>query len=561
MTDDLRSKISAILDTLGEKKSIKIEFKEIENNFFIWNQDFIFEEKVFLPNIASQHFISSYRASIDMALCYLLFHNKPTHKLYRDDKNYLFDEEKIIFDFLEKIRVMICVKKSYIGIIKNILEKITEDIANNFDSKIPHLPLYLGLLKEVFGFEVYDFPNKKIEKKISLRIKKLTKNFIHQEAFAIESISLIKILKLIHRNDNVGKSPKPKLPSALETTGLNQCLSNIKRGEIISAEKNHSTSECQQPFGINHPQEFDNEYKVFTSEFDEIIFPQKFIERSELQNLRSQLELRLKKLTKVSHNLIIKLQKKLLAKKNFVIKIENVDGILDRKKLSQIVANKRLDDIWIYKKHDQYKNTIVTILLDNSGSMRGNPIMMSAMACEIISKILEKFSIKTEIIGFTTVDWKGGRSRKLWESKGAEKNPGRINDVRHIVYKSSHQKFSRTKVNLGLMLKEGILKENIDGEALLLAKSRMSRMAEEKKILAVISDGAPIDDSTISNNNPNILSYHLKSVIQSIEAKNKIKIFGIGIGHDVKNFYKNSISIKSTEELGDTMVDKITQLL
>jgi cobaltochelatase CobT len=257
----------------------------------------------------------------------------------------------------------------------------------------------------------------------------------------------------------------------------------------------------------------------------------------------------------------IKLQRKLLSKKNNYFDRDSSGGVLNRKKFANLVISPLTEDIWINLRSHEYNDTALTILLDNSGSMRGNPIVMSAMACEIIAEILEKFAIKTEIIGFTTADWRGGRVKKQWEMSGREKNPGRLNEIRHIIYKSFNQSFKKSKINLALMLKEGILKENIDGEALLFARSRLMQQNENRKILMVIYDGTPVDESTAHANEGDILSVHLRLVINSIEKQGKIEIIGIGIGHSTDDFYKNSITIKSLEDLGDVMIDKLINVL
>ena len=236
-------------------------------------------------------------------------------------------------------------------------------------------------------------------------------------------------------------------------------------------------------------------------------------------------------------------------------------GVLNRKKLSQIVANPCLENIFINHKNHDYQNTTLTLLLDNSGSMRGMPIVVSAMSCQIIASILERFGVKTEIIGFTTVDWKGGKVKKLWEINGRPNEPGRLNQLRHIVYKHSKQSFKKSKINLGLMLKEGLLKENIDGEALLFAKARLMKQPEQRKILVVISDGNPVDDSTNSANSHDILNWHLQKVIWQIEKQQKIEVIGIGIGHDLQRFYKNSITIDNPQDLGNVLITKISDAL
>ena len=257
----------------------------------------------------------------------------------------------------------------------------------------------------------------------------------------------------------------------------------------------------------------------------------------------------------------LKLKRKLLSKRDFLLEFDSSRGILDRKKLTRLVTSPLSDDVWVNSKNHQYQDTALTILLDNSGSMRGQPIVMAALACEIIAEILEKFSVKTEIIGFTTSDWKGGRARKLWESSGRPSNPGRLNELRHVIYKHFNQKFKKAKTNLGLMLKEGVLKENIDGEALLFARSRLMQQSEKRKILLVISDGTPVDDSTNSANDNDILTEHLHHVIKKIEKSGRVEIVGIGIGHSTDDFYRNSTAIKSPEELGDVMIEKVVDLL
>jgi cobaltochelatase CobT len=277
--------------------------------------------------------------------------------------------------------------------------------------------------------------------------------------------------------------------------------------------------------------------------------------------LRHQLDLKIAKLGGISKKMSLKLKRKLLAKKDFYLERDNNSGILDRKKLVRLAIDPMLEDIWVRQKNNEYNDTALTILLDNSGSMRGNPIVMSALVCETIAEILEKFAIKTEIIGFTTGDWKGGRVRKLWELSGKTPNPGRLNELRHIIYKSFNQKFKKAKVNLGLMLKEGVLKENIDGEALLFARLRLMQQDQKRKILIVISDGTPVDDSTNSTNDGDILSEHLLTVVNNIEKKSQIEIVGIGIGHATDDFYKNSIAVKSLDDLGDAMIEKIVNLL
>jgi cobaltochelatase CobT len=234
---------------------------------------------------------------------------------------------------------------------------------------------------------------------------------------------------------------------------------------------------------------------------------------------------------------------------------------LDAKRLAQRVADKHYEYIYKQRKEASHANTVVSLLLDNSGSMRGRPIAVAAMSAEILTQALELCGIKVEILGFTTVEWKGGKSRKQWEDEGSVSNPGRLNDLRHIIYKPASSSWRRSRKNLGLMLKEGILKENIDGEAIMWACRRLSCRPEERKVLMVISDGAPVDDSTLSANNDGYLDRHLRQIIHTVENKTDIELLAIGIGHDVNRYYQRAVTIRNVEQLSQTMFKELSALL
>ena len=235
--------------------------------------------------------------------------------------------------------------------------------------------------------------------------------------------------------------------------------------------------------------------------------------------------------------------------------------IFDSSKLASFIANPDYLNIFKYEENTKEKNTIVSLLLDNSGSMRGKPIVTSAITTEIITKVLEKCNVNVEILGFTTRDWKGGKSKIKWEKTGKPNSPGRLNDLLHIIYKDADSQWYNCKNNLGLILQEGLLKENIDGEALLWAHNRLSIKKRKEKILIVISDGAPVDDSTLSTNNPDFLDDHLKEIVSQIERKNKIHLLAIGIGHDVSKYYNNAFIIENVENLGDVIIENLTRML
>jgi len=300
-------------------------------------------------------------------------------------------------------------------------------------------------------------------------------------------------------------------------------------------------------------------YSIFTNQFDKIIDAKELITEDEIRKLRSNLDMQLSSLQNFISRLANKLQRKLLAKQNRSWSFDLEEGILDASKLPRVIIDPFNSLSYKKEKDIEFKDTVVTLLIDNSGSMRGRPISIAAICADILSRTLERCSVKVEILGFTTLNWKGGKSRELW-MKNKKNNPGRLNDLCHIIYKSADTPWRRAKNNLGLMLKEGILKENIDGEAILWAHNRLKKRKEERKIIMVISDGAPVDDSTLSVNSGNYLEQHLKKVVKWIEDSKDIEISAIGIGHDVSNYYKQAIKIADVQELGDAMVDRLVEL-
>ena len=300
-------------------------------------------------------------------------------------------------------------------------------------------------------------------------------------------------------------------------------------------------------------------YSIFTNQFDKIIDAKDLITEDEIKKLRGNLDLQLSSLQNFISRLANKLQRKLLAKQNRSWNFDLEEGILDASKLPRVIIDPFNSLSYKKEKDIDFKDTVVTLLIDNSGSMRGRPITIAAICADILSRTLERCSVKVEILGFTTLNWKGGKSREAW-MKNKKNNPGRLNDLCHIIYKSADTPWRRAKNNLGLMLKEGILKENIDGEAILWAHNRLKKRKEERKVIMVISDGAPVDDSTLSVNSGNYLEQHLKKVVKWVEASKDIEINAIGIGHDVSNYYEKAIKIADVQELGDAMVDRLVEL-
>ena len=304
----------------------------------------------------------------------------------------------------------------------------------------------------------------------------------------------------------------------------------------------------------------DIDYKVYTTEFDEITKAENLENSDETSKLRKALDQQLIGFQDIITKLANKLQRQLLAKQNRTWNFDLEEGLLDSSKLPRIIIDPYNSLSFKKEKDLDFKDTVVTLLIDNSGSMRGRPITIAAICADILSRTLERCSVKVEILGFTTKNWKGGQSRELWNRKSKPKSPGRLNDLRHIIYKGADTHWRQAKNNLGLMLKEGLLKENIDGEAISWAFNRIKKRKEERKILMVISDGAPVDDSTLSVNSGDFLEKHLKKMVKFIENKSEIEILAIGIGHDVSRYYNRAIKITDVNELGDVMISQLSAL-
>ncbi len=304
----------------------------------------------------------------------------------------------------------------------------------------------------------------------------------------------------------------------------------------------------------------DSRYMVFTDQFDEEINADELAEPSELTRLRSVLDQQLGSHQSVITKLANRLQRKVMAQQRRSWEFGLEEGILDPTRLARIIADPNIPLSYKAEKETEFRDTVVTLLIDNSGSMRGRPIALAAMSADIISRTLERCGVKVEILGFTTRAWKGGKSRDLWMQQGRPENPGRLNDVRHIIYKAADAPMRRTRKNLGLMLKEGVLKENIDGEALVWAHNRLVKRGEARKIIMVISDGAPVDDSTLSVNPSNFLEADLRNVITWIENKSNVELTAIGIGHDVTRYYKKAMTIQDADQLAKALIDQLADL-
>ncbi|MGH6950687.1 MAG: cobaltochelatase subunit CobT [Vitreimonas sp.] len=337
--------------------------------------------------------------------------------------------------------------------------------------------------------------------------------------------------------------------------------------EIESDENDSQESEQDEPGekpirpkARNEPEDPNAHYKIFTRAYDEIIGAEELCDTEELARLRAYLDAQLKPLQSVVGRLANRLQRRLMAKQNRAWSFDLEEGVLDTARLTRVIVDPLSALSYKQEEDMPFKDTVVTLLLDNSGSMRGRPIMVAALCADILARTLERCGVKVEILGFTTRAWKGGESKQRWQEAGRPAQPGRLNDLRHVVYKAADAPWRRARRNLGLMMREGLLKENIDGEALMWAHDRLIGRPEQRRILMVISDGAPVDDSTLSANPGNYLERHLRAVIHWLETRSPVELIAIGIGHDVTRYYKRAVTITDAEQLGGVMTEKLAEL-
>ncbi|MFA7603534.1 MAG: cobaltochelatase subunit CobT [Novosphingobium sp.] len=366
--------------------------------------------------------------------------------------------------------------------------------------------------------------------------------------------------------DSSGEEQQPSEMAAEATEGDDQGDSDSEvesADDMEEADSGEEGEEGMLPVRPNRPwtdipASFD--YKVYTEQFDEVVGAADLCDEEELTRLRAYLDAQLKGLQGIVTKLANRLQRRLMAQQNRSWDFDQEEGLLDAARLARVVVSPGQSLSYKVERDVEFKDTIVTLLIDNSGSMRGRPISIAAISADVLARTLERCGVKTEILGFTTRAWKGGQSREAWLAGGKPQHPGRLNDLRHIVYKKADEPWRRARRNLGLMMREGLLKENIDGEALLWAHSRLLARPEDRRILMVISDGAPVDDSTLSVNSAGYLEAHLRKVIEWIERQSPVQLVAIGIGHDVTRYYRRAVTIMDVEQLGGTMIEQLAGL-
>ena len=422
----------------------------------------------------------------------------------------------------------------------------------------------------------------KIDDSCDLFRKNLLASIDSQAEFEKNALKLLKKINLLREDFEEDELDIEDVPGS--TDEIENIDSNIEE-ESITDEK-LDLEEFQEDFNIDIQETVDSiddtsieeeidsiaypnnqfksnkekDYSIYTTNFDEIIDAKDLVTNDESLRLRNQLDNLIKPHIPTIGKLANRLQRLLLAKQNTNWNFNLDEGMLDNARLHRIIANPRFPLSFKQETENDFKDTVVTLLIDNSGSMRGRSISLAAICADIIGSTLERCQVKTEILGFTTKHWKGGDSKKMWIINGNTSNPGRLNDIRHIVYKSADNSWRRSRKYFGAMLREGLLKENIDGEALSWSHERLLKRQEERKILIVISDGAPVDDSTLSANREDFLDNHLREIISKIEKESPVELQAIGIGHDVTKYYKNALTINRAEELGEVLLEELSKL-
>ena len=578
--EDFKIAITSTAKSISENQKLQIKFGSNEkaslDNLNIPNISDIFDKKK----------LKSVRALTDSQALRMKYSDVEIFNKYKPNGNL----SSKLYDLSERMRCEKLGSDYYFGIEQNLKNFYNSENTNPLNEKIDYKieELFEDILKDkIFGIDQKK-NNNKIDKKlkslsseINQKLKGKSLNYNDQTKFNHLISDLLNSLELGEEatdelnessednkndsNQNNEQKDDQKKKQSSQDKQIEATLPDFQlQGDEMKSEnleaQNEEFQDSPNRRATKNLKGNDQNYKVFTTKFDEIVKANDLENEIELSRLRKNLDQQQQHLKNFISKLANKLQRKLLALQNRSWKFDLDEGILDTSKLSRVIVDPLNSLSFKKEKNTKFKDTVVTLLIDNSGSMRGKPITVAAICADILAKTLERCSVKVEILGFTTKNWKGGKSREEWTAQNKPMNPGRLNDLRHIIYKSADVNWRQAKNNLGLMLKEGILKENIDGEALNWAYKRLTTRKEERKILLVISDGAPVDDSTLSANFSNYLENNLRKTIKSIENDTKIELLAIGIGHDVSRYYAKAIKISDVNDLGDTIVNQLSDL-
>ena len=544
-------------------------------------------DHIALPNVPrSFKDLNKWRGESDFQAFWHLFHKK--------NKDFqLTLPARMIFNELEIARVELLGSSKYLGSERNISE-YTNSRSNELEDEKSLNFLSYGAnlwLKEFMNFDLSENSKNIISKfidkyKIDASANKIRENLIKnlddQVSFEKNVIQFLQKLDLVKENVEDEENNFEEAPGSTDDIDNNEETVQEDSGieekidlkdfdddlnvDIQDATANIDDTSIEDEIeSLTYPNNdfqtpYKEDYSIYTSNFDEIIDAKDLVTNEESMRLRNQLDNLIKPHIPTIGKLANRLQRLLLAKQNTSWNFNLEDGILDNSRLHRVIASPGYPLSFKQETENDFKDTIVTLLIDNSGSMRGRSISLAAICADIIGSTLERCQVKTEILGFTTKHWKGGDSKKLWIINGNSSNPGRLNDIRHIIYKSADNSWRRSRKYFGAMLREGLLKENVDGEALAWSHDRLLKRHEERKILIVISDGAPVDDSTLSANREDFLDNHLREIISKIEKDSPVELQAIGIGHDVTKYYKNALTINRAEELGEVLLEELTKL-
>ena len=586
LKEKLRQALASTVRVISDDLEVKTEDKN-KNKQNLKKNDFLK-----LDNLNTKNDFIKARAESDSAALKKKFSNE---EIYKENlpKN---SSGSSLYLIAEKIRYESLGGKMLKGIEKNFKENyyhiINQKRKDQLKTKedVPVTEAFeLYMLKNFHEIELNDSTNKMLsfwekdfDQSINKHIKFLKDNLENQKNYSSRFSEILRKMDIFDsekneetNEENQKNDQENKSTDGQEKEDTNKKDQNYEQESESSLDSDYNIDEYKFDEQImdtdaekeNSEQiiqkkinDLNLEYKIFTSQFDEVTKAENLDETNEISKLRKTLDQQLIGFQDVITKLANKLQRQLLAKQSRAWEFDLEEGLLDSSKLPRIIMDPYNSLSFKKEKELDFKDTVVTLLIDNSGSMRGRPITIAAICADILSRTLERCSVKVEILGFTTKNWKGGQSREFWNKKGKSKTPGRLNDLRHIIYKSADTHWRQAKNNLGLMLKEGLLKENIDGEAILWAFNRLKKRKEERKILMVISDGAPVDDSTLSVNSGDFLEKHLKKMVKFIEDKTEIEILAIGIGHDVSRYYDRAIKITDVNELGDVMISQLNSL-
>ncbi len=558
------------------------------------------KDMVRLPALAKDGVNSdSLRGMADLAGLTLRYQNEGLYRKYRP----LDTQAQAVYQALEEARIEALGIEEYPGTASNIAAKLSAEAQRlklNAARKQSDVPLSEALRQVARHFFTGKPPVAEAEKTVKLwqdfisehlgddTFNDLKSKLHDQESFARFSQNVLDQLNLDttteppeqpdNDGDNEesedkdsGQDDQPQHEQQPELSAQSASESAVDPGQT-SEQQDAQLGDTEETEGDNgedggdtrhnnrNSAEAFGDYKIYTTSFDEVIEATELADPEELVKLRKMLDRQLTHLHGLITRLANRLQRQLMAQQRRSWQFDLEEGILDSARLSRVIANPVLPVTYKQENEMPFRDTVVTLLIDNSGSMRGRPISIAAISTDILARTLERCGVKVEILGFTTRAWKGGASREKWLSDGKPSHPGRLNDLRHIVYKPADKPWRHVRENLGLMLREGLLKENIDGEALLWASQRLLARPEQRKIMMVISDGAPVDDSTLSANTGSFLEEHLKRVIYWVEAKTPIQLLAIGIGHDVTRYYQNAIMLGDAEDLGTVMTGKLAEL-